>query len=165
MVVVGLEADHRFSVDVQYGCYVRGPEIFFCRPIAASIRTRREVCMVGPFNFPSSNAATGASIRYMVTGTREKSTTCVIKHLTDDDNQVAKFLLLIAVFIIAYLVIQHSARRREAGEQRPQPKPGKSQPENMVRCGVCGIHLPRSESLASGGDYYCSEEHLRLARK
>ena len=78
---------------------------------------------------------------------------------------MAKFLLLIAVFIIAYLVIQHSARRREAGEQRPQPKPGKSQPENMVRCGVCGVHLPRSESLTSGSDYYCSEEHLRLAEK
>lgn len=78
---------------------------------------------------------------------------------------MAKFLLLIAVFIIAYLVIQHSARRREIGEQSPRPKPGKSQPENMVRCGQCGIHLPRSESLTSGGDHYCSEEHLRLAKK
>jgi uncharacterized protein len=83
---------------------------------------------------------------------------------------VAKFLLLIAVFIIAYLVIQHSARRGKVGEQRPRPGPGKSHsgtapPENMVRCGVCGVHLPRSESLTSSGVYYCSEEHLRLAKK
>ena len=89
----------------------------------------------------------------------------MIKHLTGGENYVAKFLLLIAVFIIAYLVVQHSARRRELGERRPQPKPEKPQAENMVRCGVCGIHLPRSESLTSRGDYYCSEEHLRLAKK
>jgi uncharacterized protein len=89
----------------------------------------------------------------------------VIKHQADGENYVAKFLLLIAVFIIAYLVIKHSARRREIGEQRPPSRSGKSQSENMVRCGVCGIHLPVSESLTSRGDYYCSEEHLRLAKK
>ena len=89
----------------------------------------------------------------------------MIKHLTGGENYVAKFLLLIAVFIVAYLVIKHSARRGEVGVQRPPSRPEKSQSENMVRCGVCGIHLPRSESLTSSGDYYCSEEHLRLAKK
>jgi uncharacterized protein len=73
---------------------------------------------------------------------------------------VAKFLLLIAVFIIGYLVVQSSARRREVGQ-----KPSPAKPEDMVRCGECGIHLPRSESLTEKGEYYCSEEHLRLAKK
>jgi len=73
---------------------------------------------------------------------------------------VAKFLLLIAVFIVAYLVIQNSSRRREVGAKQPPAKP-----EDMVRCGVCGVHLPRSESLTSSGEHYCSEEHLRLAKK
>ena len=89
----------------------------------------------------------------------------MIKHLRGDENYVAKFLLLIAVFIIAYLVIKHGARRREIGEQRLRSKPEASQSEYMVRCGVCGIHLPRSESLTARGEYYCSEEHLRIAKK
>ena len=36
--------------------------------------------------------------------------------------------------------------------------------EDMVRCAHCGVHLPRSESYASNGEFFCSEEHLRLRR-
>ena len=75
-------------------------------------------------------------------------------------RQVAKFLVLIAVFIVAYLVIKSGSRRREVG-QRPTRAGG----EDMVRCEVCGIHLPRSESLTSRGEFFCSEEHLRIAKK
>ena len=74
---------------------------------------------------------------------------------------LAKFLLLIAVFIIAYMVIKSSARRREEG-QHQAPRSGA---EDMVRCKVCGIHLPRSESLTFRDDFFCSEEHLRIAKK
>ena len=73
---------------------------------------------------------------------------------------VAKFLLLIAVFIIAYLVIKGSARRSVGRQQAPR-----SGAEDMVRCKVCGIHLPRSESLKSDDEFFCSEEHLRIAKK
>jgi uncharacterized protein len=34
----------------------------------------------------------------------------------------------------------------------------------MVRCAQCGVHLPRSEGVAAGGDFFCSEEHRRLRR-
>jgi uncharacterized protein len=76
-------------------------------------------------------------------------------------NQVAKFLVLIAVFIVAYLVIKNGTRRREIGQRPAAPRGA----EDMVRCNVCGIHLPRSESLTSHGDFFCSEEHLRIAKK
>lgn len=75
-------------------------------------------------------------------------------------NQVAKFLLLIAVFIVAYLVIKSNSRRREVGQQ-----PRRTIGEDMVRCRVCGIHLPRSEGLTAGGEYFCSEEHLQISKK
>ncbi|UCH48254.1 MAG: preprotein translocase subunit YajC [Betaproteobacteria bacterium] len=74
---------------------------------------------------------------------------------------LAKFLLLIAVFIIAYMVIKSGARRREW----PKQAPGSIAEEDMVRCKVCGVHLPRSESLESRDEYFCSEEHRRIARK
>ena len=73
---------------------------------------------------------------------------------------LAKFLLLISVFIIAYLVIKSSARRSEGRQQAPR-----SGAEDMVRCKVCGLHLPRSESLKSEDEFFCSEEHLRIAKK
>jgi uncharacterized protein len=35
----------------------------------------------------------------------------------------------------------------------------------MVKCAHCGIHLPRSESIASGNLSFCCEEHRRLHEK
>lgn len=75
-------------------------------------------------------------------------------------RHLAKFLLLIAVFIVAYMVIKSGARRRDW----PQQSSG-STAEDMVRCKVCGVHLPRSESVESRDEYYCSEEHQRIAKK
>ncbi|MGH8677886.1 MAG: PP0621 family protein [Burkholderiales bacterium] len=73
---------------------------------------------------------------------------------------MAKFLLLIAVFIIIYLILRANRRRSESPLGPPT-----HQPEDMVRCKVCGLHLPRSESLTLRGEFFCSQEHLRLASK
>jgi len=76
---------------------------------------------------------------------------------------LAKFLLLIALVIVVYLLfrgfrrdagIQDSVRR---GSARDRPAP-----EDMVRCAVCGVHLPRSESFTSRGKFFCTDEHRRL---
>lgn len=74
--------------------------------------------------------------------------------------RLAKFLLLIAVFVVAYAVIRSNTRRRDTGHEAPR-----GGAEDMVRCKVCGVHLPRSESLTSGGESFCSEEHQRIANK
>ncbi|WP_290439253.1 PP0621 family protein, partial [Burkholderia plantarii] len=34
-----------------------------------------------------------------------------------------------------------------------------SLPEPMVRCAVCGVHTPKGDAIAAGGDYFCSREH------
>ncbi|KVE39741.1 PP0621 family protein [Burkholderia sp. TSV86] len=31
--------------------------------------------------------------------------------------------------------------------------------EPMVRCAECGVHAPKSDAVATGGDYFCSSEH------
>jgi uncharacterized protein len=33
----------------------------------------------------------------------------------------------------------------------------------MVQCAHCGIYVPEHEALASGGRYYCSDEHRKDA--
>ena len=78
---------------------------------------------------------------------------------------MAKFLLVIAVFIVFYLFLRNYAKR--SGDAQPPSsasRHGESKHgEDMVRCGVCGVHLPTSEAVTSGGDYFCCKEHLRLA--
>ncbi|KVN14394.1 MULTISPECIES: PP0621 family protein [unclassified Burkholderia] len=32
-------------------------------------------------------------------------------------------------------------------------------PEPMVRCTECGVHAPKSDAIAAGGEYFCSPEH------
>jgi uncharacterized protein len=76
---------------------------------------------------------------------------------------VAKFILLLALGIVVYLIV---SRIRREGEPRNAPPPSSAQPpargEDMVRCAACGVHLPRSESFTSRSRFYCSDEHRRL---
>jgi uncharacterized protein len=79
---------------------------------------------------------------------------------------MAKFLLVIAVFIVFYLFLRNQARK-SSGMAPPHSssKPGSPSKhgEDMVRCSVCGVHLPTSEAVTSRGDFFCSKEHLQLA--
>ncbi|MEW6313956.1 MAG: PP0621 family protein [Pseudomonadota bacterium] len=43
---------------------------------------------------------------------------------------------------------------------RPTQKPAAGG-EDMVRCAQCGVHLPKSESITSRGEFFCSDEHRR----
>ncbi len=73
---------------------------------------------------------------------------------------MAKFLLVIAVFIVVYLFLRSYRRRVEAA---PPPAAAAKHGEDMVRCRICGVHLPKSEAVTSRGEFYCSKEHLQLA--
>lgn len=70
---------------------------------------------------------------------------------------MAKILLVVLGLLLAYWILRSYRRRIDRGEGRPQA--GAS--EDMVRCEHCGVHLPRSESIASQGRFFCSPEHQR----
>ena len=82
---------------------------------------------------------------------------------------MAKFLLVIAVFIVLYLLLRNHAKKAGATPSHSETKNGASKHgsskhgEDMVRCGICGVHLPTSEAVTSRGDFFCSKEHLQLA--
>ena len=84
---------------------------------------------------------------------------------------MSRFLLVIAIFIVCYLILRNFMRRSEAppegtrgGAASGQPAGGQSRlGEDMVRCAICGVHLPTSEAVTSQGDFFCSKEHLQLA--
>jgi uncharacterized protein len=70
---------------------------------------------------------------------------------------VTKILVIVLGLFIAYWLLKRylkGASRRE-GESRS----GGS--EDMVRCVQCGLHLPRSESIAVKSEYFCCAEHAR----
>ncbi|WP_420887377.1 PP0621 family protein [Burkholderia vietnamiensis] len=59
---------------------------------------------------------------------------------------------------------------RSAGERRLRRRPGRpgadtrSLPEPMVRCAECGVHTPKGDAVAGGGEYFCSAEHAQRHR-
>jgi uncharacterized protein len=49
-----------------------------------------------------------------------------------------------------------------AGGARYEPARGPRQlAEPMVRCAVCGVHAPKSDSVVVGAQAFCSVEHAR----
>ena len=72
-----------------------------------------------------------------------------------------KILLLIAIGFVVLAVIcsyQRSLNKPTASAREPIV-------EDMVKCGHCGVNLPRSEAIYSGGDFFCTPEHQQLGKK
>lgn len=38
---------------------------------------------------------------------------------------------------------------------------GSEKAEDMVQCAACAVHLPRSEAIMVGGDFYCCKAHIQ----
>lgn len=68
-----------------------------------------------------------------------------------------RLLFIIAIIAVIFLWVK-SARKQQQGRR---DESAASESEEMVRCVVCGVHLPRSEGYFVGGKYYCSEAHSR----
>ena len=77
---------------------------------------------------------------------------------------MAKLLTILVLGIVVYLIVSRMRRRadRPASRRGRRPTGPHRAPEDMVRCAVCGVHLPRSESITSHGEFYCSDEHRQL---
>ncbi len=67
---------------------------------------------------------------------------------------MSRLLFLLAVVVVVYLLLK--SYRRQGPKQ---DVPGTA--EEMVRCAQCGVHLPKSESILAGGNFYCSDAHRR----
>ena len=70
-----------------------------------------------------------------------------------------KYLLLALVIGIAW----HLWRSKRVAQTPPPQRKPLPQPETMVHCEHCGVHLPQSNALGWRGHYYCSQAHLPAA--
>ena len=71
---------------------------------------------------------------------------------------MSKLLLFILLAVAAYLLL----RKRRAAKRPAVARPAVPSPEAMVKCAVCGLNIPASESLQADGRHYCGEEHRQI---
>ncbi len=67
---------------------------------------------------------------------------------------MSRLLFLLAVIAVVYWLLK---RYSKTSPRQDTDASG----EDMVRCARCGVHLPKSESILSGGNYYCCDAHRR----
>jgi uncharacterized protein len=69
-----------------------------------------------------------------------------------------KYLLVLAVVLVAVWMWRNNRRVEKNGLPKAPPPTGL--PQDMVRCPVCSVHLPRVDALAGpDGRLYCCQEH------
>jgi uncharacterized protein len=70
--------------------------------------------------------------------------------------------LLIAALVLVVWFLWRTPRVRAPKAAAPPLPPGRAPalPQEMVRCPVCALHLPRGDAFAgTSGRLYCSHEH------
>jgi uncharacterized protein len=75
-------------------------------------------------------------------------------------DNVFKILLLIAIAYVVWSLIRAYQRSLD----HPSAPSGKQTVEDMVKCAHCGVNLPRSEAIYSGGEFFCTPEHRKLGK-
>lgn len=72
--------------------------------------------------------------------------------------------LLILILVLAGIWWLRRVLGRSRSDARPKGDAAGegAAPERMVACAHCGVHVPESESVRGGGEFYCCEEHRRL---
>lgn len=68
---------------------------------------------------------------------------------------MSRLFFLMAIVLAIYLLVRSYGKN--ASEQNKSVT--KDAAEDMVRCAQCGVHLPRSEGMLVGGDFFCSTAH------
>ena len=76
-------------------------------------------------------------------------------------------IVALAILIFARMSARKASKRQAAERQERRAASSFAtrrdrQPETMVRCVYCGIHLPYSEALIINGQTWCGPEHARL---
>ncbi len=70
-----------------------------------------------------------------------------------------RYLLLLLAVVGVALIGRHLL-----GRARHRPAAPPAEVTRMVRCACCGVHVPESEALRQGDDFFCSRKHLEAGR-
>ena len=70
---------------------------------------------------------------------------------------MGRLLVLVLIVVLAVWLIRRALR-----PAKPVQKSSSIEQQDLVSCARCGVHLPRGEARAAGGQLYCGDEHARL---
>lgn len=70
---------------------------------------------------------------------------------------------IIAIALVIWLIYRALRTRAEKIEQRKQN--ARPRVANVVKCEVCGLHVPEAEAVKSRGHFFCSPRHRDAAEK
>ncbi|MBS0313540.1 MAG: hypothetical protein JSS05_05075 [Proteobacteria bacterium] len=77
---------------------------------------------------------------------------------------MAKVIFWLVVFFLVLLALRlfsaHQARRRR--DESAERQRGHTEP--MIRCGQCGVYLPKSSAKLTDRGYGCGDEHCANRR-
>jgi uncharacterized protein len=76
---------------------------------------------------------------------------------------MGRILFFVVLGVGLYVAFRIWRGSRQRGATAP-PEKAAAAGEAMVRCDHCGLNVPKSEALAAGERWYCSENHRRLER-
>jgi uncharacterized protein len=68
---------------------------------------------------------------------------------------MVKILLLAIIVWLLILIIKRYSRSLQRGSSSSKT----AESAVMVQCRHCGLHIPKEDSIAEEGQYYCCEEH------
>lgn len=76
---------------------------------------------------------------------------------------MARILFFVVLGIGMYVAFRIWRSGQQRGSAARPPKAAGAG-EAMIRCDRCGLNVPKSEAVADGSRWYCSEDHRRLER-
>ena len=74
-------------------------------------------------------------------------------------------LLVVFLVVLFGVWLWRQGRLADRSAKPPPRRPPAALPNEMVRCAVCGLHLPASEALTSARGSFCGPEHQRQAER
>lgn len=66
-------------------------------------------------------------------------------------------LFLVVVFLLLWLL--RGGQRRRTPPPSARPANPADEPQQIVACAFCGVHLPRDEALPGKGGVFCGDAH------
>jgi uncharacterized protein len=77
-----------------------------------------------------------------------------------------KYLVVLLVVLVGVWAWRNNRRIEQADKaaSRPAARPPEPALQDMVRCAVCGVHLPQADAVSGRhGGVYCSTAHRQQA--
>ena len=75
-----------------------------------------------------------------------------------------KYLLVIAVFAVAFWFWRNNRQNAKVQRKAPAPTaadaPRAGPPQQMLQCAACGVHLPATDAVVGKRGSYCTAAHL-----